>query len=56
MLKGFIAYPSSPREVGIEIGAAIQLLRDAHGLSEFTTWEENDIAGWSAPRKLIQVL
>jgi hypothetical protein len=34
-----------PREIGTEIAAAIPILRNAHGLPEFTTWEENDIAG-----------
>lgn len=45
MRTGFIAYPSNPRQIGREIAAAIESLRDDHGLSGYTGWEENDIAG-----------
>jgi hypothetical protein len=43
-MDGFIAYPSNPPQIGIEIRAAVNLLHEI-GFSEIKTWEENDIAG-----------
>lgn len=42
---GFIAYPGSPADLSVEITAACVSLQENHGLPNFETWEENDIAG-----------
>jgi len=44
-LSGFVAYPSNPPQVGEAIRAALDRLRDTHGISGFAGWEQNDVAG-----------
>ena len=43
--SGFIAYPGKPNDLAVEIRGACDHLRENHGLPDFQTWEENDVAG-----------
>lgn len=43
-LRGFIAYPSHPSEIGQVLRSAIDTLRADHGVGHLQNWEENDIA------------
>ena len=44
-VRGFVAYPSRPAEIGGVLKSAIASLQTQHGLPGFHTWEENDVAG-----------
>jgi hypothetical protein len=44
-LRGFVAYPSQPMQIGQTIDAAIDRLRSRNRTLELSTWKENDIAG-----------
>lgn len=44
-IKGLVAYPSSPSEIGMTISESVKTLRDNPAFQEVSTWEENDIAG-----------
>lgn len=44
--KGFVAYPSSPKEIGQSIRAACAENNRLHSLNEVIPWEANDIAGY----------
>ena len=44
-INGFIAYPGNPSDLASEIKEACRALKSNHGLPNFKTWEENDIAG-----------
>lgn len=43
-LHGFVAYPSSPYQMGVAIKDAVELV-NRRGGNSFSLWEENDIAG-----------
>ena len=42
---GFVAYASTPREIGQTISAAVSTLKTEHRMDGLHGWEENDIAG-----------
>ena len=44
-IKGLVAYPSTPSEIGSTISEAVKTLQDNPAFQEVSTWEENDIAG-----------
>ena len=44
-LRGFVAYPSQPPQIGQTISATINHLRAENRAADLSTWEENDIAG-----------
>lgn len=44
-LRGFVAYPSQPPQIGQAISAAIDHLRTEKRAVDLSTWEENDIVG-----------
>lgn len=43
--SGFVAYPSSPTEIGIAIRAAVEKTNGVSSSLNFKIWEHNDIAG-----------
>jgi len=45
-LSGFIAYPSSPKEIGDSIRAACAEIKRQHASWKLQPWEANDIAGY----------
>src|SRR3989304_7788153 len=44
-LKGLIAYPLSPPEIGSTLSITVETLRERYSIRDISTWEENDIAG-----------
>ena len=44
-LRGFVAYPSRPPQIGQVISAAIGYLQAENRNIDLATWEENDLAG-----------
>lgn len=45
MTSSFVAYPSSPEDIGVTIRAALELIKNERPGLNFNGWEENDIAG-----------
>jgi len=45
-IHGFIAYPSTPKEIGESVRAACQEIRRQHPSLKLQPWEANDIAGY----------
>lgn len=43
--RGFIAYPSNPSEIGRVIERANEQLKSDFGITDISTWRDNDIAG-----------
>lgn len=44
-LVGLVAYPSTPVSVGAAVRGALETLRADRSAPQFTSWEENDVAG-----------
>jgi hypothetical protein len=44
-MRGFLAYPSQPPDIGRTVSAAVEHLRSNNHAVDLHTWEENDIAG-----------
>ena len=45
-LKGLVAYPSEPKEIGSTIRGGLKVLQEQAGGSRLMSWKENDIAGY----------
>lgn len=43
--NGFIAYPSKPNQLSNCISSAVKRTNSKRNSVEYSTWEENDIAG-----------
>jgi hypothetical protein len=53
-LRGFIAYPSNPSQIGNAISSAVGNLRTSNRNIDLSTWEENDIAGRFISEPILQ--
>lgn len=53
-ISGLVAYPSDPVDIGLTINRSLENLRQQRGISQLSSWEENDIPGRFISTEVLQ--